>query len=109
MFPAPLRLPAECVHTLNSARLDGLLKLVLQFSSLYLHLLQLSSQWLLGVVQRFDGQHELPQFKHDRWVAGNTINHILLEVQHKPENLTLLCCQENIDIFDLFLEVVVLL
>ena len=28
---------------------------------------------------------------------------------NKLEHLTLLCCQENIDIFDLFLEVVVLL
>jgi len=30
-------------------------------------------------------------------------------MQHKLEHLTLLCRQENIDIFDLFLEVVILL
>jgi hypothetical protein len=73
-----MRLPAECVHTLNSARLDRLLKLVLQFSSLHLHLLQLSSQWLLGVVQRFDGRHELPQLKHESMDRGK--HHVLFEV-----------------------------
>jgi hypothetical protein len=101
MLPAQssLRLPTECVHTLDGARLDGLLKLVLQFSSLHLLLLQLISQWLFGVVQRFDGWHELSQFKHDRWMAGNAIHHVLLEAQHKLEHLALLCCQENIDIF----------
>jgi hypothetical protein len=73
-----MRLPAECVHTLNSARLDRLLKLVLQSSSLHLYLLQLSSQWLLGVVQRFDGRHELPQFKHES--MDREKHHVLFEV-----------------------------